>query len=438
MKRLFRLPLARRFFTSLRDEGARTALRKARNYTVMRLRGLTPSMLAGGGGDGPVRKNETYLAGIWQALAREDAFHVTQAPALLSKRRKIALIADTNLPQCRKYRVEQLAEFWRARDVDIDYAHYTDVPRCTAILQEATHLMEYRLQTMPVTAMYRYEARRLRLPVLYDLDDPLFSISAYETYENMKAVEPELKAHFVAEAPKYLEMMNGADILTVSTPGMAEHTRLLTARPVHVRRNFADTATLEDGRRAMASGRPDDGLFRVCFASGSRGHEVDFACIADQVSEFLSGADNRRLMILGHFDTRLLPEGLRDRIETHGFSTYETYLSTLSRADAAVMPLTNDIFNRCKSAVRVIDGASVGVPSVVGTVGDMANMVTHEKTGFIAGTPQGWLDALETMARDTSGTTAMGQAARADLESRWAGTDAPHIIDPEIIRWVQE
>lgn len=436
MKRLFRLSLVRRFFTSMREEGAGSALRKARNYTVMRLRGFTPSMLAGRG-HGRINKDEKYLAGIWQTLAREDAFHVLEAPAHTAKRRKIALIGDLNLPQCRKYRIEQLAEFWRARDVEVEYAHYTDVPRCAGILQDATHLMEYRLQTMPVTAMYRYEARRLRLPVLYDLDDPLFSVSAYETYENMKAVEPELKAHFVAEAPKYLEMMNGADILTVSTPGMAEHTRLLTARPVHVRRNFADTATLEDGRRAMASGRPDDGLFRLCFASGSRGHEVDFALIGDQVSDFLSGADNRRLMILGHFDTKLLPEGLRDRVETHGFSTYERYLATLARADCTVTPLTNDIFNRCKSAVRVIDAASVGVPSVVGTVGDMANMITHEKTGFIADTPQGWRDALETLARDTSGTAAMGQAARADLESRWAGTDAPHIIDPEIIRWVE-
>lgn len=437
VKRLFRLSLVRRFITSLRDEGAGTALRKARNYTVMRLRGLTPSMLTGGGGHGPVRRNEAYLSGIWQTLAREGAFHVTTPPALLSRRRKIALIADMNLPQCRKYRVEQLAEFWRARDVELEYAHYTDVPRCTGIMQDATHLMEYRLQTMPVTAMYRYEARRLRLPVLYDLDDPLFSVSAYETYENMKAVEPELKAHFVAEAPKYLEMMNGADILTVSTPGMAEHTRLLTARPVHVRRNFADTATLEAGRTAMAAGRPDDGLFRVCFASGSRGHEVDFAQIADQVIAFLQGAETRRLMILGHFDLKLLPEGLRDRVEPHGFADYPAYLATLARADCTVTPLTDDIFNRCKSAVRVIDAAAAGVPSVVGTVGDMANMVEQGKTGFVADTPQAWLEALEALAESGRSAT-MGQAARADLETRWAGSDAAHIIAPEVIAWVQE
>ncbi|OED50702.1 hypothetical protein AB838_01135 [Rhodobacteraceae bacterium (ex Bugula neritina AB1)] len=425
----------RRFATSIREEGARAALRKARIYTSMRLRGISPSVLAGPG-QGQMQTDQNYLAGIWQTLAQTEAFHVTR-PAVLQGRRKIALIGDLNLPQCRKYRIEQLAEFWQAQDVDLDYAHYQDVPRCAEMLQSATHLMEYRLQTMPVTAMYRYEARRLQLPVLYDLDDPLFSIAAYETYENMKAIEPELKAHFIAEAPKYLEMMNGADMITVSTPGMAEHTRLLTPRPVHVRRNFADAATLADGRAAMQGAKPDDGLFRVCFASGSRGHEVDFELIADQITAFLAGADNRRLMILGHFDMGLLPEGLRDRVEITGFSTYAKYLRSLARADVAVMPLTDDLFNRCKSAVRVIDAASCGVPAVVGTVGDMANMVTHGETGFVARTGADWLQSLEALAQDRDAARAMGQAARVALETRWSGAPEPHIIDPDVLAWVK-
>lgn len=436
MKRIFRLSLARRFYTSMREEGLRAALRKARIYTGMRLRGIAPSVMGGGTPGGGVREDQNYLAGVWQSLAQEGAFHVSQPPARLTGRRQIALIGDLNLPQCRKYRIEQLARFWESQGVGVEYAHYQDVPRCAEILQGATHLMEYRLQTMPVTAMYRYEARRLRLPVLYDIDDPLFSVSAYETYENMKAVEPELKAHFMAEAPKYLEMMNGADLLTVSTPGMADHTRLLTARPVHVRRNFADEATLKDGTEAMARGRPDDGLFRVCFASGSRGHEVDFELIADQVAGFLDGAENRRLMILGHFDAKLLPEGLRDRVETHPFSTYGKYLSVLARADCAVMPLTDDIFNRCKSAVRVIDASAAGVASVVGTVGDLVNVVRDGETGLVVRSGAGWGDALEALARDPAAARALGRAARQDLETRWAGAPEPHIIDPEILDWV--
>lgn len=436
--KIFRPALIKRFFASIREEGMGMALRKTWIYLGMVLRGGGRSALFGGRGQ--VSRDHLYLNKIWQKLAREGAFHVGQAPALLSRRRKIALIADINLPQCRKYRVIQLAEFWRKRDVEVEFSHYLDVPRSVHAMQDATHLFEYRLQTMPVCEMYRYEARRLKLPVLYDLDDPLFSVSAYETYENMKAIEPELKAHFLSEAPKYLSMMNGADMITVSTPGMVDHTREYTPRPVCLRRNFADDATLSDGLKAMQAGRGargEDDIFRVAFSSGSRGHEVDFALIEDALAGFLDGGENRRLMIVGHFDEKHLPAVFRDRIEKHPFTTYEDYLATLAGADCAVMPLTDDIFNRCKSAVRVIDAASVGVPSIVGTVGDMANMVRHEETGFVAQQASGWGAALDALASDRAAAREMGRRARSDLESRWSGLAEPHIVSPELLEWVQ-
>ena len=437
MKSIFRVSLLRRFFTSVREEGAGTAMRKARIYLGMRLRGITPSIL-GGTKTGDVRADHTYMAGMWQTLAQRDAFHIETPPAYLSKRRKIALIGDLNLPQCRKYRVEQLAEFWEAQGVSVEYAHYQDVPRCTAILQSATHLMEYRLQTSAVTAMYRYEARRLRLPVLYDLDDPLFSVSAYETYRNMQAVEPELKEHFVSEAPKYLEMMNGADIITVSTPGLAKHARLLSPRQVHVRRNFADRATLALGAAVKSTVKAQDGNFRVCFASGSRGHEADFALISDQLVKFLASDDSHRLMILGHFDKKHLPATLQDRVETYRFSTYDKYLGVLARANVALMPLTDDVFNHCKSAVRVIDASSVGVPSLVGPIGDMDNVVDHGRTGLIVQDSHEWGGALAALAADKAATAAMGEAARWDVETRWSGQPSSRIIDPEILEWIKD
>ncbi|MDF2143296.1 glycosyltransferase [Paenirhodobacter sp. CAU 1674] len=425
--------LIKRFFTALREEGPRQALRKVRVYLGMIWRGGGRSSVMAAGR--APSTDHLYLNGIWQDLARGHGFHVSQPPAVLARRRKIALIGDLNLPQCRKYRIEQLAGFWQGRGVDVTFAHYQDVPRCVNALQDATHLFEYRLQNFPVVTMYRYEARRLRLPVLYDLDDPLFSVSAYETYENMQAVEPALKAHFLSEAPKYLEAMNGADMLTVSTPGMVEHTRLYTRRPVHLRRNFADAETLEQGRDVLAR-RQEDGLFRAVFASGSRGHEVDFALIQDAVIGFLDADKTRRLMILGHFDETLLPKALHDRIERHGFSTYGAYLATLAQADCALMPLTDDIFNRCKSAVRVIDAAAVQVPSIVGTVGDLHNVVVPGQTGFVARTASGWRDAMEALARDRSLRHQMGKAARQDLETRWGANDGAHIISPEVLDWV--
>ena len=435
MRRIFRLALVRRFVSSVREEGAGEALRKARTFLGMRLRNMAPSAL--GLAKGAPARDDAYLHGIWQSLAQEDGFHISAPPSIAQERRQIALIGDLNLPQCRKYRVEQLAAFWRDRGIGFDFAHYQDVPRATRIMQNATHLMEYRLQTMPVTEMLRYEARRLRLPICFDLDDPLFSVSAYETYGNMKAVDPGLKAHFLGEAPKYLSMMNGADILSVSTPSMAEHTQFYTQRPVFVRRNFADVETLQAGRASMNARGASDGLFRVAFASGSQGHEIDLAEIMEPLTAFITSDSKRRLMIIGHFDPAHLPEALAAQVETVKFSTYTKYTAALARADCAVMPLCDDIFNRCKSAVRVIDAASVGVASIVGTVGDLQNVVVDGKTGFVAKSPQDWQRALEKLAADQSTARAIGKAARADLESRWQGSDASHIIAPELIRWVE-
>lgn len=440
MRRFFRTALIQRFIQSCREEGLRSAARKARIYIAMRLRGLAPSGTAALGHDTAMHRDHMYLGKVWQTLAQKEAFHISPAPAVLRQRRKIALIADMNLPQCRKYRVEQLAGFWETQGVDVGYAHYQDVPRCVSVLQDATHLMEYRLQNTPVTSMYRYEAHRLRLPILYDLDDPLFSVSAYETYQNMSALPASMKLHFLSEAPRYLDMMNGADLITVSTPGMAQHTRLYTRRPVHIRRNFADTLTLEAGAQAQAAAgaaKRQDDVFRLAFASGSQGHEADFAIIQEQVSAFLAAAPQRRLMILGHFDTDFLPTDLQKQVETHPFTTYARYLETLALADCAIMPLANDIFNSCKSAVRVIDAASVGVPSIAGTVSDMAHVIRAGETGLIADEPEAWTTAFEQLARDPDTARKMGNAARADLETRWSGQPEDHIISPEILHWVK-
>ncbi|MGR3637587.1 MAG: glycosyltransferase [Shimia sp.] len=428
-----------RFSRAVREEGLRGALARTRQYVSARLagRGIT-SVIRRRGSPGH-RPPSEHLSAVWLDLAERDGFHISQPPAILSRRRKVAMIGDLNLPQCRKYRVEQLDEIWRLADVDYSFSHYEDVARSTAILQDATHVMFYRLCTTPVTSMLSYEARRLRLPILYDLDDPLFSVSAYGTYENMKALPTWQKKHFMNEAPKYLDVMNSADMLSVSTPGMKAHAELYSTRPIHVRRNFADSQALQAGARAMKSlPKVRNEGFRVAFASGSQGHEIDFNLIVDDVTAFLAGGADRKLVILGHFNLKLLPEGLRGQVETHPFSDYETYLEKLASVDCAVMPLTDDIFNRCKSAVRVIDAASVGVPSIVGSVSDMAEVVDDGQTGHVIASGGSWAEALDKMATDQTRTKEMGRQARQLLESRWsARLDAP-VVDPEIIRWVQE
>ena len=426
--------LLRRFVTCLHQEGWRVAAAKARSYFGMRRRGSAHTVLR----ETPRRpqSDSHYFHGIWQRLAKRHAFHIS-APAIDNKRRRVCIIGDLNLPQCRKYRVEQLAHFWNAQGVVCDFAHYQDLLRVARLMSQATHLVEYRLQSNQLTEMLRYEARRLRVPILYDIDDPLFSVSAYETYGNMAALDPWQKDHFLAEAPSYLTMMNGADMVSVSTPGLAKHAGLYCARPVYMRRNYADANTLASGALAHQSHRDSDGVFRVAFASGSQGHDVDLAEIADSVERFVLGAPNRRLLLLGHVERGKLSRALAARTDTTPFSNYDAYLNTLARANCAVMPLADDVFNQCKSAVRVIDAAAVSIPSIVGPVGDLAHMIQDGQTGHIAHTSDDWFATLTDLAADPQRTTEMGAAGRRDLEKRWSDPQASKCVAPEIIDWVK-
>lgn len=437
---LFRRDKLARFVLTLRQEGLRSALRKTARYLRARMSGsgLSSLLRLGGGRPGQAGK---YLEPIWMELAEKQAFHLPEAPAVHLKQRKIAMIGDMNLPQCRKYRVEQPAELWQRAGVGYDYAHYEDVQRAASLLQEATHVMLYRLSNTPAATMLLYEARRLRLPVLYDLDDPLFSISAYGTYQNMEALPLAQKQHFLREAPRYLDVMNAADLITVSTPGMITHTSLYSPRPVLLRRNFADTATLQAGAAARAKitapHTDPSRAFRVGFASGSMGHEVDFATIAQDVIAFLDAGEDRQLVILGHFNKKLLPKALRSRVEMHPFTSYDTYLETLASLDIAVMPLADDAFNRCKSAVRVIDAAAVGVASVVGPVSDMAHQVEDGQTGRVVPAGVSWRAVLEDLAADRAGCGSLGVAAREQLETRWSARCDLPVMDPALLAWVK-
>lgn len=423
-----------RFVEVWRTEGRRVAIRAAFRHAKMGLAGQAPSALyvqASGAWQGNAPGQDCALTPVWTELAQNNAFHVSAAPATKRRRRSVAMIGDLNLPQCRKYRVEQMDEIWGTVEVGYIYAHYEDVPRCLDILQSATHLMLYRLGSSHLAEMYLYEARRLRLPVIYDIDDPLFSFSAYETYSNGDAIDPGLRRRLIDQSPSFLSVMQQADVLTLSTPGLVQAADQLSTRPSYLRRNFADRATLNTGRDAARRAKGHSG-FRVAFASGSSGHEVDLLSIMDPLEQFILGAPDRRLHLYGRFDQKRLPKRLRAQTVIEPFRDYGSYLGALAQADCAVLPLVNDAFNQCKSAVRVIDASAVGVPSLVSETGDASAIVLDQETGLKV-QPGGWFDALDRLAAQPDQAATLGVAARQDLEKRWAANTEFPVLDPRLI-----
>lgn len=434
LRNLFRLDHLTKFAATLRRDGPREALRRAAYYSRLIAFNRGRSSLPHDTGPGHA------FAPFWDRAASGDSFFLTAPPAKLMNRRRIAVIGDLNLTQCRKYRVEQLVELWETAGVELTFSHYEDFRRSADILQSASHLLLYRLTASPLVSAYLYEARRLRLPVAYDIDDPLFSVPAYATYSNAAHFSADLRAHFISQAPLYAAVMNACEIVTVSTPALRDHTRCFTDRPVVVRRNFADHESLEAGARARlaaeAAGARTDGIFTIAFASGSNGHEADLLKILPEIESLFAARTDCRLLVLGRFDPAVLPENLRPRTDFRPFLGYADYLAALAGADCAVMPLVDDLFNRCKSGVRAIDAASVAVPSIVDQVSDTSVLMRSGETGLVVGPGKSWAEAISGLADDRAAARQMGVSARRHLETEWSARLAEPVVDKSLVDWV--
>ncbi len=120
-------------------------------------------------------------------------------------RGNIAIIGDLNLPQCKKYRVVQKIEALEQMGLKADLSHWQDIPRCINLLQTATCMILYRVQSNSLIEQYCAEAQRLGIPVGYDIDDPVFDKKTYSANKNLDALDPNEKAHLLAACGDYAE-----------------------------------------------------------------------------------------------------------------------------------------------------------------------------------------------------------------------------------------
>ena len=421
------LPLATRLRAIAREEGTRAAIGRVANYGRIR---LAQTSVGKAVGFGQAPRSLYALGATWAYLAQKGVFFGDRAAAP----RHLVVLAEASLPQCTKYRVNQMADLALAGGMGFTATDHRDEAESLTALQMASHVMLYRLEPGARTWMYLYEARRLGLPVLYDLDDPLFSVPAIT---GAKAHLPEiLTRHFADAAPGILAVMAACDAISVSTPALAEAVRAFLPRPVFLRRNYADAETLARGEAApLVAGGP--GL-TLALASGSDGRAGDLDPYRGVLEQFLAADPSRRLILIGHgLEAQAgLSPALAGQVALAPYQDYPAYLAQLAAADAVLVPLALDPFNACKSAVRVLDAAAAGRPVIASPRGDIPQVVEHGRTGWLAATPQDWDGALAALAARPDRGRDMGQAARRMLERHWSDPTAPRIADPGLREWL--
>jgi glycosyltransferase involved in cell wall biosynthesis len=97
----------------------------------------------------------------------------------------------------------------------------------------------------------------------------------------------------------------------------------------------------------------------------------------------------------------------------------ETEASELAASDIGISWLPDDPWSRGKCGLKVLQYMAAGLPVVANPVGVHREMVRHGETGYLASTPEQWIEAVGRLRRDPALRRRMGRAGRWLLESRY-------------------
>lgn len=149
---------------------------------------------------------------------------------------------------------------------------------------------------------------------------------------------------------------------------------------------------------------------------GSATHNMDWDTASSQIRRFLERNKEVQFRLMGadYADWLKLPE---DQVEQTGWFHNVDDCWKAINFDIGIAPLRPHIFNRSKSAIKFLEYASLGIPTVASDVGPYADNIVHGETGFLVKYEHEWSKYLRMLTQDHAMREEIGSNAR-----EWAKT----------------
>ncbi|MDH2414647.1 glycosyltransferase [Nocardioides sp. CER19] len=264
----------------------------------------------------------------------------------------------------------------------------------------------------------RWRAAEAPLKVL-EYDDDLLSLRA----DNPAWATIDRSVYLREWVPAIREALAEADLVTVSVPHLAERLGEHTDASIVVLPNTIHHSLLDVAAPVRAPGQP----LRVGWA-GTATHQPDWEDNAPAVARALRAVDATMVVVGADYSSLIgYP------VEVRPWESRLTgYYQCISDFHVALAPLRDDEFNRCKSPLKALEAAALGIPVVASAAGPYLDFVVDGETGFLCRNRADWERAIRTLARDEPLRRAMGERARdvarslvtRDWAPRWAETYA--------------
>lgn len=250
-------------------------------------------------------------------------------------------------------------------------------------------------------------ARRRNIPLIYDLDDNLFEL------------DPE------AEGGKYRPLLGvvrafikGADEVWASTATLATYLRKNRAGKVVVHHNQLDPAIWRDVlSRPVAPTVEGNPVRLLCM--GTRTHAEDFAIIWPALRALKERfGSSVQICMIGVCAADDEAGGMIEPFPPPPFvgasyPAFVSWLGSLPPFDIGLSPLRQSDFNRCKSEIKFLDYAALGLAPVVSDLEPYRDLIQNGVNGYLVEERhESWLAVMSRLVGDHEHRLAVARSAR--------------------------
>ncbi|MGR4875227.1 glycosyltransferase [Pseudoxanthomonas sp. LARHCG66] len=248
-------------------------------------------------------------------------------------------------------------------------------------------------------------AARLGARLVYDLDDNLVDVAEHgeaDAYRSMVAV---VEASLAA-----------ADEVWVSTNELARRVAGIVRGSVHVMPNALDPGIW---RAPVSAPRSPVAPFQLLYM-GTRTHDEDFRMLAE-------GLDLLDERLPGSFELTMIGVRAQDDASIrwlkllepplHVGASYPAFVhwfSGLSGFDLGLAPLMAGRFNDCKSSIKVLDYAALGLPAIASDVEAYRDtaLVEGKSVLRVENSPLAWADRINSLMNHPEALASVREGSR--------------------------
>jgi glycosyltransferase involved in cell wall biosynthesis len=363
-----------------------------------------------------VERTRETLRAILRGLHPDLRHHVARRSDPI---RRVALVGNEDLAQCKLYRVDQKADQLRAAGYEVQvFSPSHDLDQFLTSLDRFQAAIFFRVPAFPHITQAIISAGQAGVATFYEIDDIVFDTAhfppSYESYAN-QITRRDYDA-MACGVPLFERAMELCDYGIASTATLRE----LMADKVRSGQVFEHQNAL--GRLHMmaieshkANPPVKDGPVVLFYGSGTKAHKEDFHDILEPALADLLRKHGRKIQIrlIGHFDTftHLDIEKSNVRVMTPVWDV-EEYFTLLAEADINLSVLAPSVLTDAKSEIKWMEAAMFGTPSVVSATRTHREKIVDGQTGFLCDGKEDFVKSLDRLIRDADLRQSIGAAAR--------------------------